>query len=84
LIASCWSFMITQTAANVLLGLSIVLHPLSCKKYVANLFCSKLPACILQVDICENVHYVAKMSYYKNEQGTTYGKEKDDLNAMFI
>lgn len=76
--------MITQNAANVLLGLSIVLRPMSCKKYVANLFCSKFPTCILQVDICKNVHYVAKTSYCKNEQGTIYGREKDDLNAMFI
>jgi hypothetical protein len=75
---------ITRTMAEVPLGLSIVLRSTSCKRYIANLDCSKLPACILQVDTCENVHYVAKTSYCIIEQGTTYGKEKDDLNAMFI
>jgi hypothetical protein len=55
--------MITLITEEVLLGLGIVLRPNSCKRYVANLDCSELHACILQVNTRENVYYVAKTSY---------------------
>jgi hypothetical protein len=63
----CWSFMITRTALEVLLGLSILLQRNLAKRYVANLNGSELPAYILEVDSGENVYYVAKMSYCVNE-----------------
>jgi hypothetical protein len=69
---------------EVLLGLSAVLRPNSCKRYIANVDCLELHAYILQGDTHENIHYVAKTSYCIIEQVTTYYREKFDLNAMLI
>ena len=76
--------MLTRIAIKVLLGLSAVLCPNSFKRYIAKLDCCKLHAYILQGDTHENIHYVAKTSYYIIEQVTTYYKEKFDLNTMLI
>jgi hypothetical protein len=79
---SCWSIVITRTVVEVLLGLSIFLSPTSCERYIANLDCFELPACVLQGDTRENVHYVAKTSYCIIEKDSTYAQEKDDSNAL--
>jgi hypothetical protein len=65
---------IIRTTAEVLLGLSIFLRLTSCKRYIANLDCFELPAYVLQVDTCENVHYVVKTSYCIIKKGSTYAR----------